>query len=110
MGKRNKTVVGRYEDVRIGAAKTGSANAFAEGTGKPLYWSREIHDIVEAVRYHTDNDYARVAYAIFHKRSWKKTRLKRSTFYKMKNEVKILLTRINIGRNARRKRSQKGKA
>ena len=110
MGKRNKTVVGRYEDVRIGAAKTGSANAFAEGTGKPLYWSREIHDIVEAVRYHTDNDYARVAYAIFHKRSWKKTRLKRSTFYKMRNEVKILLTRINIGRNARSQRSKKENA
>ena len=110
MGGKHRTVLGRHEDVRVGAAKTGAGIVFAKGTCKQNCWSSEIHDIVEAVRYHTDNDYARVAYAMFHKRSWKKTKLKKSTFYKMKKEVKILLTRINIGRNARRKRSQKGKA
>ena len=64
-------------------------------------WSHEMHNVVETVRYHLGNKHAKVAYAYFHHRPWRKTGMKKATFYKMLKKVKLFLTPENIGRKRR---------
>ena len=64
-------------------------------------WSHEMHNVIETVRYHLGNKHAKVAYAYFHRRTWRKTGMKKSTFYKMLKKVKLLLMPANIGRKRR---------
>ena len=83
---RNRIVLGRDADVREGAAnRTPAASPWRGGQRRD--WSREIHDVVETVRYHLGNACARVAYAHLHSRIYKKLK-----------KVKILLSTVNIGR------------
>ena len=96
MGRRNRIILGRYEDARTCAAKRAAGINWGRNVSRHN-WTREIHDVVEVVRYHLGNTYARVAYAHLCHRNWRKTRLKKSTFYKMLKKVKILLRRVNIG-------------
>jgi len=97
MSARNRVVLGRDADVREGAAnRTPAASPWQSGQRRD--WSREIHDVVETVRYHLGNACARVAYAHLHSRNWRKTGLKKPTFYKKLKKVKILLSTVNIGR------------
>ena len=101
MGGKHRMVLGRYQDARMGAEHA-LARGIIYSQGEVRDWSREIHDIVETVRYHLGNNAARVAYAYFHRRGWKSTGMKRATFYKMLKKVKLLLTRVNIGRKRHR--------
>ena len=78
------------------ANRTPAASPWQSGQRRD--WSREIHDVVETVRYHLGNACARVAYAHLHSRNWRKTGLKKPTFYKKLKKVKILLSTVNIGR------------
>ena len=109
MGGRHRIVLGRYQDAKLGASKLqAQSNAYAQ-SAETQDWSREIHDIVETVRYHIGDKPARVAYAYFHRRGWKATKMKRSTFYKILKNVKVLLTRVNIGQKRHRKRNVRSK-
>lgn len=102
MGGKHRMVLGRYQDAKLGASKLqAQSNPYAQ-RAVTQDWSREIHDIVETVRYHIGDEAARVAYAYFHRRGWKATKMKRSTFYKILKKVKLLLTRVNIGQKRHR--------
>ena len=102
MGGKHRIVLGRYQDAKLGASKLQArSNPYAQ-CAETQDWSREIHDIVEVVRYHMGNAAARVAYAYFHHRRWESAKMKRSTFYKILKKVKLLLTRVNIGQKRHR--------
>ena len=92
MSKRNKTVVGRYEDVRIGAAKTGAGIAFATTSLSKYDWERMIKAAEKQAMRHfnkrkTKINYASVTRAYFKHTPWQKSGLKRSTFFDARKKV-----------------------
>ena len=99
MPTRNRIVLGRYQDARVGASLTRTAGSAFNHASVHGDCSTEMHNLVEIVRHHLGNGYALVAYAHFHRRKWSKTRLKKSTFYKRLKKVKKLLLTVNTERN-----------
>jgi len=88
MGGKHRTVLGRHEDARIGAAKTGVGNAFAQGTGKPTRSMKSMTEtFIARVRRRLGNICAKVALAYLHRRHWSKTGIPKSTFYYALNKV-----------------------
>ena len=75
--------------------------AACDGIQEESDWSCEMHNVIETVRYHLGNECAKVAYAYFHRRPWRKTGMKKPTFYKRLKKVKIFLMPENIGRKRR---------
>ena len=106
---KHRTTLGFRADAAETAASTMAESPFAPSREDfNMRWAKEIHDLVETARYHLSNDGARVAYAYLHRRGWRKTGLKKSTFYKILKKVKKLFCLENRGRNRRRKASRKG--
>ena len=93
MGGKHRTVLGRHEDVRIGAAKTGAGNAFATTSLSKYDRERMIKAAQERARrffakQKTKNSYAIVTKAYFNHLPWQKTGLPRSSFFHALKKVK----------------------
>ena len=93
MGKRNKTVVGRYADARTGAEKLCGENVFAAPSISQHDRERMIKAAQERARrffgkQRTKNSYAVVTKAYFDHLPWQKTGLPRSSFFHALKKVK----------------------
>ena len=93
MGGKHRTVLGRHEDARIGAAKTGVGSAFATTSLPKHDRERMIKAAQERARRYfgkqkTKNNYAIVTRAYFDHLPWQKTGLPRSSFFHALKKVK----------------------
>ena len=93
---RERIVLGRRADVAETAALR-SSSAW-DGTARTFDRERLVRSAVERVRRHfgrrnraRGNKYARVAYAYFKRRGWRKTGLPRRTFFHALKKVKVFL-------------------
>ena len=93
MSGRHRMVLGRYQDVRDGAARAASANsAFASGDCDARErHNRMVNAAVERVRRRLGNKCARVARAYFNCKPWEKAGLPERTFYHALKKVRIFL-------------------
>ncbi len=83
MGKRNKTVVGRYADARTGAEKLCGENVFAAPSISQHDWERMIQAAEKQALRHfnrrkTKINYASVTRAYFKHWPWQKSGLPKS--------------------------------
>ena len=93
MSGRHHMVLGRYSDAAEGAARLPAAwSGCAVRSGD---YERMVAAAVERVRRHfgrrngaRGNKYARVAYAYFKRRGWRKTGLPRRTFFHALKKVR----------------------
>ena len=93
---RERIVLGRRADVAETAALRSSS--VWDGTARTFDRERLVRSAVERVRRHfgrrnraRGNKYARVAYAYFKRRGWRKTGLPRRTFFHALKKVKVFL-------------------
>lgn len=92
MGKRNKTVVGRYADARTGAEKLCGENVFAAPSISQHDWERMIQAAEKQALRHfnkrkTKINYASVTRAYFKHWPWQKSGLPKSTFFDARKKV-----------------------
>ena len=107
---KHRKTLGFRADAAETAASTMTGSPFVPSREDfTMRWADEIHDLVEIARYHFSNDEARIAYAYLHRRGWRKTGFKKSTFYKKLKKVKKLFCLENRGRNQCRKAFGKGR-
>ena len=114
MSKRNKTVVGRYEDVRIGAAKTGAGIAFTTTSLSKYDRERMIKAAQERARRFfkkrkTKINYASVTRAYFEHWPWQKSGLPKRTFFHARKKVEIFFKARKHWAKSMSKQSAKGK-
>ena len=91
MGMRNRIVLGRYQDARIGAERLVGVTSWssrAECSTSELGFKKMVNAAVERVRRRFGNKYAKVARAYFNRKPWQKTGLPRRTFYHALKKVK----------------------
>ena len=101
---KNRMTLGFRADAAETAALTMVESPFAPSREDfKTRWANEIHDLVEIARYHYSNDGARVAYASLHRRGWRKSGLKKSTFYKIRKKVEKLFCLEKRGQKRCRK-------
>ena len=79
MGRRNRIVLGRYEDARVGAERLVGVGSW--GGGCDLDYKRMVNAFVARVRRRFGDKYAKVALAYIHDRHWSKTGIPKPTFY-----------------------------
>ena len=94
MSGRHRIVLGRYADAADGAARR-SAASWSCSTVRSGDYERMVAAAVERVRRHfgrrnraRGNKYAKVAYAYFKRRGWRKTGLSQSSFFHALKKVK----------------------
>ena len=94
MSGRHRIVLGRYADAADGAARR-SAASWSCSTVRSGDYERMVAAAVERVRRHfgrrnraRGNKYAKVAYAYFKRRGWRKTGLPQSSFFHALKKVK----------------------
>lgn len=113
MPTRNRIVLGRYQDARIGAERlvgVGSWSSRAECSTSELGFKRMVNAFVARVRRRFGDRYAKVALAYLHDRHWSKTGLPKSTFYYALKKIEKTFDAHKhwaILRSARRKKTRR---
>ena len=114
MGGKHRTVLGRHEDARIGAAKTGAANAFATTSLSKDDRERMIKAAQERARRFfekrkTKINYARVTRAYFEHWPWQKSGLPKRTFFHARKKVENFFKARKHWAKSMSEQSEKGK-
>ena len=114
MGGKHRTVLGRHEDARIGAAKTGVGNAFAAPSISQHDRERMIQAAEKQALRHfnkrkTKINYASVTRAYFKHWPWQKSGLPKSTFFDARKKVENFFKARKHWAKSMSEQSEKGK-
>ena len=102
MSLDHRIVLGRYADAAEGAARLRAPERRCAAKGRDT--AHMVKAVVERVRRHfgirdkgKGNRYARVAYAWFRHRNWRKAGLPKTSFFHALKKIKDFLERANTG-------------